>query len=71
MNRVLSWARRLGVSVAWGVWEFQWVGWFVYFSVLFGFGCSVAIQYTCGYECFNCLSGIHVYIFGSKVYMYT
>ena len=31
------------------------------------FGCSVANQYTGGYGCFNCLGGIHVYIFGSKV----
>ena len=27
-----------------------------------------SIQYTGGYGCFICLGGIHVYIFGSKVY---
>ena len=34
----------LGVSVAYAVLEFQWVGWVVYFSGLCAFGCSVAIQ---------------------------
>ena len=44
-------------------------GWLVcVFSVLCAFGCSVAIQLTGGCGCFNCLGGIHVYIFGSKVY---
>ena len=46
--------------MGWLVYEFQWT--------VCVFGCSVANQYTGGYGCFNCLGGIHVYIFGSKVF---
>ena len=59
---MLPWAGRfgcisclgsLGVSMGWLVCVFQ---------------CTVAIQLAGGYGCFNCLDGIRVYIFGSKVY---
>ena len=64
---MLPWAGRfgcisclgsLGVSMGWLVYVFQWT--------VCVFVCSVANQYTGGNGCFNCLGGIHVYIFGSK-----